>query len=204
MTEAVNLAVVMVLRDQALAGMQQVKAAFAAQFEVHAETLKDCEQYIALNLDQLGPEGVLARKFAVEDDMALLASPTEDATKALGAAKKACEQYMHAHLTSKNLQNMKLSSGPMAFLQKGSSASVFDWESVLDSIINIVPAPDGVPQETWDHYITYLRAQGNWQLLKKDVSKTAVAEIVDAKGVPPEGIKYETYQTVQFRRGSGK
>lgn len=201
MTTEINFVDVLAGRDLALADIRRIQAQAAADLAEHVQLLCDCETFITANLDKLGVEQVLARRFSLEDDATSIPSPGADVLKALKASQEACATHMHTHLTSKNLQNMKLAAGPMAFLQKGSSCGILDWESVLDSIVNVVPAPDGVTEEMWTHYLTYLRAQGNWQLLKKDVNKTAVAEVVDATGVAPDGVKFERFQTVQFRRG---
>ena len=204
MSDDIKLADVVALRDESLAAIKQVKAALAAQIEPHATTLRACEQFITEHLADLGPEATLARKFALEDDMAALASPTAEVAAALAASQTACETFMHAHLTSKNLQNIKLTSGMQAFLQKGSSCSVQDWDTVLGDILRAAPPPDGVTPEQWDQYLLQVKHFGNFQILVQNVSKKAVKEIVDAKGAPPDGIKYETFKTVQFRRGNAK
>lgn len=201
MSDEIKLDDVLSLRDQMLAAIGRVKAEFVDKFAPHAATLCACEQFITDNLAQLGPEAVLARKFAIEDSLAALSDPLKEVAAALNIAQRACETFVHSHLTSKNLQSIKLGTGEQSFLQNGTSCTVFDWESVLDSVVRVVTPPDGFTQDQWNLLLTYIRAQGNWQLLKKDVSKTAVKEIVDAKGVPPDGVKFERFKTAQFRRG---
>lgn len=201
MSDDIKLDEVLALRAETLAKLHDVRSQFVTALEPHASVLAACEAFIVANLDKLGAEQVLARKFVLEDDIAALSAPGEEVVKALAASQKACESFVHAHLTSKNLQNMKLSSGPIAFLQKGSSCSVYDWDTVLDDVLRAATCPDNVSPELWIQYLTYIKAMGNFQILVQNVSKKAVKEIVDAKGAPPDGVKYETYQTVQFRRG---
>jgi len=46
----------------------------------------------------------------------------------------------------------------------------------------------------------YVEQTGNWQLLKKDVSKSAVEAILKETGVPPPGVSWGSKRTVNIRR----
>lgn len=57
-----------------------------------------------------------------------------------------------------------------------------------------------VSMNEWDEFIQWAIANGRIDMLKKDVSKNAVAEFVDATGNPPPGIKWDTKRVIQIRR----
>lgn len=52
----------------------------------------------------------------------------------------------------------------------------------------------------WNQTIEFIKANGMWQMLKKDVNKTAVKEFIDETGVPPPGVNWGSKREVQVRR----
>lgn len=52
----------------------------------------------------------------------------------------------------------------------------------------------------WNLTLDFIKANGMWQMLKKDVNKTAVKEFIDANGVPPPGVSWGSKIEVQVRR----
>lgn len=54
--------------------------------------------------------------------------------------------------------------------------------------------------QDWNLTVEFIKANGMWQMLKKDVNKTAVKEFIDANGVPPPGVNWGSKREVQIRR----
>lgn len=56
--------------------------------------------------------------------------------------------------------------------------------------------------QNWDQTLDFIRANGMWQMLKKDVAKGAVKEFIEANGVPPPGVNWGSKKEIQVRRKS--
>jgi hypothetical protein len=56
--------------------------------------------------------------------------------------------------------------------------------------------------ETWAKVLDYIRENGAWDLLKADVSKTAVEAIIQETGKVPDGVVVTRYETVNVRKKS--
>lgn len=54
----------------------------------------------------------------------------------------------------------------------------------------------------WNLTIAFIIENKMFQMLKKDVNKTAVKEFIDANGVPPPGVNWGAKKEVQIRRKS--
>lgn len=91
---------------------------------------------------------------------------------------QALEGFLLKHLQSKGLASFKAKGVGTAFVKDVSSATVEDW----DSLLNHVRETDG------------------WDLLTRAVSKDEVKAYIEAHGDIPPGVKYNTAQVCQIRR----
>lgn len=55
---------------------------------------------------------------------------------------------------------------------------------------------------TWDEFVEWLKATGNFHCLEKRAAKNAVKEIHDSTGEVPPGLDYQTEVTFDVRRPS--
>jgi hypothetical protein len=61
---------------------------------------------------------------------------------------------------------------------------------------------DFVNVSDWNQTLTFIQNNSMWQMLKKDVNKTAVKEFMEATGTPPPGVNYGAKREMQVRRKS--
>lgn len=52
----------------------------------------------------------------------------------------------------------------------------------------------------WNVTLEFIKTHELWQMLKKDVLKSAVKEFIDATGTPPPGVNWGSKREVQVRR----
>lgn len=129
-----------------------------------------------LSLDQ-----VIARKFALDTEIALIQGRHKAELEPLQEELHMCELFVKDEMNKGGFQQVKNATGDMVYFSTKDRANVGDWDTALATI----------------------REQGLWHLLKKDVSKTAVKEYIEVHNAPPPGVKYETYRDLNWRRGKG-
>ena len=145
-------------------------------------------------------EQVMARRFELVEQMAIIAGRHKNELAPLGEELDLCEQYIWQAMGE--LQQVSTTFGTAFF--KGGSRAQLDKDAFPTLLRYIVESafldsrPD--PRATTDDIVEHILTHGRFQLLKKDVSKTAVEEIVEAEKTPPPGVKYETFRTLQFRK----
>ena len=148
-------------------------------------------------------EQVMARRFELAEQIAIITGRHKAELAPFGEELELCEKYIWKAMGG--LRQVKTGVGT-AFFKPGSRAQLEQgaFPTLIRYIVESAFAeskPD--PRATTADLVDHILMHGRFQLLKKDVSKTAVEEIVEADKVPPPGVKYETYKTLQFRKGKG-
>lgn len=106
-----------------------------------------------------------------------------DAAKApLEEQQERIELALNKILQDSNLENLKTAFGT-ASPHKKTTVNVANWEETLK----------------------FIQTKEMWHLLNKAVSKTAVEEYMKENGdIPPPGINYQEFKTIQIRRARAK
>ena len=152
---------------------------------------------------ELSIEQVMARRFELTEQMAIIAGRHKAELAPLGEELELCEKFIWQAMGG--LQQVKTGIGT-AFFKQGSRAQLEKdafptlLRYIVESAFKDAPLD---PRATTTDMVEHVLTHGRFQLLKKDVSKTAVEEIVEAEKTPPPGVTYETFRTLQFRKGKG-
>lgn len=131
--------------------------------------------------DSLSLEEVMNRRFALVEEIALIQGRHKAELEPLNEELDMCEKFIKNEMNEKKFQNIKTTTGHMAYFSQKDSASV----------------------ENFDETLAFILANEMYTLLTKGVNKTVVKEYVEAHQVPPPGVKYETFRDLNWKRGKG-
>lgn len=179
-----------------VAEMQQHHAAALAPA---LDSLAKHEEYLDAHIAEMPIDQVLLRRFELDEAKNQMAVRHKDETEKLAAHLVACEKHIHAHMLESKADQLKY-HGLMSFWKDGSYVGMGDWSEFLQGLVCEVPAPEGCTPDQWVDILAHIYQHGNWGLLKRDVSKTAVEEYVDVHKAPPAGVKRDTFRKVHFKR----
>jgi len=122
-------------------------------------------------------DDVVARYVALRDQKDKINADAKAQTEALSSQMKVIEGWIHQKLQEMGVESFKTDFGT-AFKKMSDFANVSDWKLTLD----------------------FIREHEAWNMLKKDINKTAVVEFITEHGVPPPGVNYGMKEEVQVRR----
>ena len=154
---------------------------------------------------ELSNEAVMAQRFKLVEDIAIIQGRHNAELAPLNEALKLCEQYVKAFMLEHGLQQNKTANGDMAFFVTKDSATVKDMDGVIDTILGAAPPMLGIgltpiSMDEWSVVLQHIRTHALWGLLNKAVNKTAAKELIEA-GTPPAGVEYSSYKDLNWRRG---
>lgn len=144
----------------------------------------------------------MARKFELDNEIALIQGRHKGELEPLLEEQKLCELFVKDFMNTAGLQQYKIASGDQAFFQLKDSVKAEDFEQTLDFIV-AAPPMEGFTEHLWGTILKHIRAAGNWNLLNHAVNKTAVKEYIEVNNVTPPGVAYSSYRDLQWRRGKG-
>lgn len=122
-------------------------------------------------------EDVVLRYVQLRDQKDKIAADAKAQTETIGKQLQVIEGWLHGMLQKLGAESFKTEHGT-AFIKQTDYAGVQDFNLVVE----------------------YVKQNDAWNLLKKDVNKTAVKEYINEHGVPPPGVNYGMKQEVQVRR----
>lgn len=126
---------------------------------------------------QIKIDEVITKYIALRDQKDAIAADAKEKTKAVEAGMGVIEAWLLNELNLQGLTTFSCDVGT-AFVKTTDFANVADWNLTLE----------------------FIKANEMYQMLKKDVNKTAVKEFIDAHGVPPPGVNWGSKLEVQVRR----
>lgn len=151
--------------------------------------------------DDVSLDQVMARRFELDEQVAIIQGQQKAVLEPLLAEKTLCEQYIKAELLRSGAQQWKSAvTGHMTYFTTKDSVTVGDMDRVIQFILEAAPVPDGMDPKVWSDTLTWVQANGMWGLLNKAVNKTAAKEILETTGTLP-GVKYESFKDLAWRRG---
>jgi len=122
-------------------------------------------------------DDIVARYVQLRDQKDKIAADAKAQTEQIVKQMQIIEGWLHTKLQELGVESFKTDAGT-AFVKTSDFAGVQDFNLVIQ----------------------YVKENEAWNLLKKDVNKTAVKEYLAEHGVPPPGVNYGTKQEVQVRR----
>jgi hypothetical protein len=131
---------------------------------------------------QFSLDAIMAKYIELRDTKDLIMREAKEKCAGLDKALDTMSAYLHKTMQDKGLTSVACSGVGTAFIKSTDFAGVQDWNLALD----------------------FIQKNGLWQMLKKDVNKTAVKEYIDAnpQGLPPPGVNWGSKVEVQVRRAS--
>lgn len=131
--------------------------------------------------DALSLEEVMSRRFELAEEIAIIQGKHKAELEPHHEEMALCETFIKDTMNTGNLQNVKTTSGHMAYFSTKDSCAVRDFDAVVAHILE----------------------HNAFNLLNKAVNKTAVKEYIDENKVPPPGVEYSTYRDLNWKRGKG-
>jgi len=116
---------------------------------------------------------------ALRDHKERIEGEAKSRLSSIATAMKEIEGKIAVHFMETGTRNAKAPSGAIAFKKQATFAKAADWKAVLD----------------------YARDTGDWEIIKKGVSKTRVDAYIKDNGVPPPGVDYTAVEEIHIRRG---
>jgi hypothetical protein len=128
---------------------------------------------------QFKVDEVIAKYIDLRDRKDKINADAKAAVKAVDANLDIIEAWLLNQANEQGVSSFACDIGT-AFVKETDFANVSDWNLTLP----------------------FIQTHGLWQMLKKDVNKTAVKEFIDANGVPPPGVNWGSKREIQVRRKS--
>lgn len=152
--------------------------------------------------DEVSLDQVMARRFELDEQVAIIQGRQKAELEPLLSEKALCEQYIKAELLKSGAQQWKSAvTGHMTYFTTKDSVTVGDMDQVVQFILEAAPPADILPDlALWPHILRHIQTHGMWGLLNKAVNKTAAKEILETTGTLP-GVKYESFKDLAWRRG---
>lgn len=155
-------------------------------------------------------EQVIDRYLAVKDEVELIEADTKAKLEPLKKAMTAIETYLMA-VSNQTGQTQFGTTNATAFQTTKTNCGVADFEATkrfmlhdaIEAVVRRVGYPD-IPPGLLEECLDIALEKGAWQLLNKAVNKTTVKEHMDQHdGVPPPGVKWESFKAIQVRSKKG-
>lgn len=128
---------------------------------------------------QFKVDEVIAKYIELRDQKDKINSDAKAAVKVVDASLDIIEAWLLNQANEQGVSSFACDIGT-AFVKETDFANVSDWNLTVE----------------------FIKKNEMWQMLKKDVNKTAVKEFIDANGVPPPGVNWGSKREVQVRRKS--
>lgn len=128
---------------------------------------------------QFKVDEVIAKYIELRDKKDQINADAKAAVKAVDANLDIIEAWLLNQANEQGVSSFACDIGT-AFVKETDFANVSDWNLTVD----------------------FIKKNELWQMLKKDVNKTAVKEFIDANGVPPPGVNWGSKREIQVRRKS--
>jgi hypothetical protein len=128
---------------------------------------------------QFKVDDVIAKYIELRDKKDQINAAAKTEVKAIEANMDVIEAWLMNEFNTRGGDSIACDIGT-AFIKEVDFANVSDWNLTLP----------------------FIQTHGLWQMLKKDVNKTAVKEFIDANGVPPPGVNWGSKREIQVRRKS--
>lgn len=128
---------------------------------------------------ELSRDTVMSRRFDLVEQIAIAQGRHKLELEPLNEELSLCEKFIQASMLEAGEQQVKTSSGHMAFFTTQDSVKVGDWNETL----------------------AYIRENNAYALLNQAVNKTSVKEYIEAHNAPPPGVTYEARKVLAWRRG---
>lgn len=120
---------------------------------------------------------IIEKYIALRDKKAELKAAYDGQVKDLDAAMSRIENFLLAKMQELGVESLRTPFGT-PYIQRRTSASVADWEAVLD----------------------WVRSNEEWGMLERRVSKTAVEAWRDEHNDLPPGLNWREERVVNIRR----
>lgn len=128
---------------------------------------------------QFKVDEVIAKYIELRDQKDKINADAKAAVKVVDASLDIIEAWLLNQANEQGVSSFACDIGT-AFVKETDFANVSDWNLTVE----------------------FIKKNEMWQMLKKDVNKTAVKEFIDANGVPPPGVNWGSKREIQVRRKS--
>ena len=125
---------------------------------------------------------VMSRRFALDEQIAIIQGRHKAELEPLIEEKNMCEQYIKQTMLDAGEQQFKTAEGHMTFFTTKDSVKVGDWDGAT---------------------LPFIIQNNAYHLLNQAVNKTAVKEYIEAHQTPPPGVEYVSFKDLSWRRGKG-
>jgi len=171
----------------------------AEAYRAFQETIDECNKFVLLRISELSPGALLELHFKLTAQQDVLSAKNKTTMEPVNAELEAVTTALKKYMLENQMDQVKTAGVGMTFFTAKDSVTVKDMNSVIGFVLQSAPPPQGMPDDQWAAILEHVKSHGMWGLLKKDVTKTAVKDLLK-DGTPVPGVELRQYNDLSFRK----
>ena len=154
-------------------------------------------------VQELTRDVVMARRFALVEEIAVIAARHKEELAGLNEELGMCESFIRDTMNHGSEQSVNIKGVGMAYFTTKSKCQVRDFDSVVHTVLAAAPRPEGLvdSDSVWKQITDHFYQHGLWSMLTKAVAKETVKEYIGIHKAPPPGVEYSEFRDLSWKRG---